>query len=182
MAALIIRKFPDPVLRHKAEPVARVTKEIKKLIRDMMDTMHKAGGVGLAAPQVGISKRVIVIDLSETEQEGNPSNIKSGPMAFVNPEITFQEGRMEGEEGCLSFPSDVRGVVPRAAKVTVKVVNQAGKVHQMQADELLSRVFQHEIDHLNGVLFIDRMSFTQKLRLREALGELNASEKKWSMA
>ena len=161
--------------------MTRVTKEIKKLIRDMIDTMHEAGGIGLAAPQVGVSKRVIVIDISEYERkEGKKTS--GGAMAFLNPEFIFQEGVAEGEEGCLSFPSELRGYVPRAERITVKVMTPQGKTEHRQADELMSRVFQHEIDHVNGVLFVDRMSFSQKLKLREALNLLGGSALKKSMA
>jgi len=157
MAVLTIRKYPDPVLRTPAVPVDRVTKEIKKLIRDMMATMRAAKGIGLAAPQVGVSKRVIIVD-----GEGEP-------MAFINPEIVSQEGRVDSEEGCLSFPPEVRGIVPRAARVTVRALRPSGRLERIRADGLLSRVLQHEIDHLNGVLFVDRMTFSQKWKLREVM-------------
>lgn len=172
MATLPIRKYPDLVLRQSAEPVGRITKDVKRLVRDMMDTMHQAGGIGLAAPQVGISKRIIVIDISDQERkEGKKST--SGPMAFLNPEVVFQEGLIEGEEGCLSFSSELRGSVPRARRVTVKVMKLDGQETSLQAEDLLSRVLQHEIDHLNGILFIDRMSFSQKLKLRDVLNGMD---------
>lgn len=183
MSVLPIRKYPDPVLRRAAAPVPKITKEVKKLLRDMMDTMREAGGVGLAGPQVGISKRIIVVDVSD-EKDPDPKKKRPFPKPFglVNPEIVFEEGGLDSEEGCLSFPSDVRGVVPRSARVTVKAVNpETGKTVQIKADTLLSRVLQHEIDHLNGVLFIDRMAFSHKMKLRHALAALE-QENKWSLA
>lgn len=178
MAILPIRKYPDPVLRKKAEPVAKVTKEIKKLIRDMFDTMRDAGGVGLAAPQVGVSKQVIVIDISDKEG----SQVK--PMAFINPQIVFQEGKVEGEEGCLSFPADARGKVPRSAKITLRAVNEHGKEESLQALNLLSRVIQHEVDHVNGILFIDRMTLSQSMKVRAMIDQAEEPviSKKRSMA
>ena len=178
MAILPIRKYPDPVLRKKAEAVPKLTKEIKKLVRDMFDTMRKAGGVGLAAPQIGVSKRVVVVDISDKE-EGRSME----PMAFLNPEIISQGGSsIEGEEGCLSFPADARGVVPRASKITVRAISEQGKEATFQATELLSRVIQHEVDHLNGILFIDRMSISQAMKVRSILDRPSDSKRKRSMA
>lgn len=142
MAILPISKEGDPVLRLKAKPVERVTKRIRKLIRDMAQTMYDAPGVGLAAPQVGCSERIIVIDIGE------------GLIALINPEITEIHGSERDVEGCLSVPG-VSGYVTRAAKVSVKGLDEDGKPVKHDGSGLLARAFQHEIDHLNGVLFID---------------------------
>ena len=170
MAIRTIRQYPDPALRKPAESVAKVTKEIKKLIHDLFATMRAAHGVGLAAPQLGISKRVIVVDISERE-DGKPAQV-----ALVNPTIVREEGETEGEEGCLSFPSELKVTIRRFAKVKVKGLGPHGRPVQVTAEGLLSRVLQHEVDHLNGILFIDRMSFSQKLKMQQVLDALNGKE------
>jgi peptide deformylase len=142
MAILPIIKEGDPVLRLKAKPVGKVTKRVRKLIRDMAQTMYDAPGVGLAAPQVGISERIIVIDIGE------------GLIALINPEITDVSGSERDVEGCLSVPG-VSGYVTRAAKVGVTGSDENGKPVKYEGTGFLARAFQHEIDHLNGVLFID---------------------------
>jgi peptide deformylase len=122
---------------------------VRDLIRDMFETMYSAEGVGLAAPQVGVGKRVIVVDVSPVDQE-------VPPMALVNPEILDRKGTVMGEEGCLSVPG-VQGEVPRAETVVVRGLDEQGNPVQFQAGGILSRALQHEIDHLDGVLFIDRI-------------------------
>lgn len=146
---LEIKTFPDKVLRVKAEPVETIDDEIKVLMDNMVETMHTNKGVGLAAPQVGVSKRIIVVDPSAGED-------KSQIIQVVNPEILTVEGEQVGEEGCLSIPGEYENV-RRAEKVTVQALNDKGNTYTIEAEGFLARVFQHEIDHLNGVLFIDRL-------------------------
>jgi peptide deformylase len=141
--------YPDPFLLKKAAPVSRVDEKVRELIRDMFETMRAASGVGLAAPQLGVGKRVIVVDISPVEEE-------VAPLALVNPEIVESKGLAEGTEGCLSLPG-VEGVVPRAEFVLVKARDEQGRQVQLTASGFLARALQHEIDHLDGVLFIDRI-------------------------
>ncbi|MBI5343092.1 MAG: peptide deformylase [Deltaproteobacteria bacterium] len=141
--------YPDPFLLRKAAPVARVDDRIRELVRDMFETMYAASGIGLAAPQVGVGKRVIVVDVSAVEKE-------IAPVALVNPEIVERKGQVEGTEGCLSIPG-VEGIVPRAESVLVRALDPLGQPVQIRAEGLLSRALQHEIDHLDGILFIDRI-------------------------
>lgn len=147
---LKIVKYPDPMLARPAEPVTEFNAELRKLIADMFETMYAGQGVGLAASQVGIAKRLVVIDLSG----GNEPKDK---LALVNPEIIFREGKAYGEEGCLSFP-EIREKVMRAARVRVRAQDERGKWFEMDGDDLLARCFQHEIDHTDGIQFIYRMS------------------------
>lgn len=146
MPILKIAMFPDDetVLRTRARPVLKITPGTRRLIEDMYDTMRHAAGVGLAAPQVYVSQRIFVYDV------GN------GPEALINPEILQASGDELAEEGCLSIPR-LHGDVPRATRVVVSGLNSRGRRVRIEADEFLSRVFQHEIDHLNGVLFIDKV-------------------------
>jgi len=145
-----ILTYPEPFLATKSLPVRGVDERIRDLVRDMFDTMYAANGIGLAAPQIGVGKRVIVADISPVEEQ-------SRPLALVNPEIVRKEGQEEGMEGCLSVPG-VEGTVCRAASVTVRGMNESGDPVTMEASGLLARVLQHEIDHLDGILFIDRLS------------------------
>ena len=147
---LKIVKYPEPVLSQPGEPVTEFNDELKKLVDDMFETMYASQGIGLAAPQVAVSKRVTVIDLSQ----GKDPEQK---LVLVNPEIIFREGKQYEEEGCLSFP-EIREKVQRAAAVKVRAQDLKGKWFEMDGAELLSRAFQHEIDHLDGMLFIFRMS------------------------
>ncbi|WP_438446754.1 peptide deformylase [Gorillibacterium sp. sgz5001074] len=145
MAIRFIVKDPDPVLREHAKPVPKITPNIHKLLDDMADTMYEAQGVGLAAPQIGILKRVIVMDCGEEH---------GGLIELINPEIIAKEGEQLGPEGCLSIPG-LQGDVRRAAKCTVKGWNRNGDEITVEGTELLARCIQHEVDHLNGVLFTD---------------------------
>jgi peptide deformylase len=147
---LKVVKYPEPVLSQPGEPVTEFNAELKELVDDMFETMYASQGIGLAAPQVGVSKRVTVIDLSQ----GKDPKQK---LVLVNPEVIFREGKQYEEEGCLSFP-EIREKVQRAAKVKVRAQDLHGKWFEMDGEELLSRAFQHEIDHLDGMLFIFRMS------------------------
>jgi peptide deformylase len=157
---LKIVKYPEPVLSQPGEPVTEFNDELRKLVADMFETMYSAQGIGLAAPQVGISKRITVIDLSLGK---NPKD----RLVLVNPEVISSEGKLYEEEGCLSFP-DIREKVVRAARVRIRAQDEHGKWFEMDGEELLSRAFQHEIDHLDGVLFIFRMSpLKRNLNLRK---------------
>ena len=148
--------YPADVLKTRAEEVKEFNEEIKKLVEDMFDTMYKRGGVGLAANQVGVLKRVVVIDLhSRTEKEGKEQ------IVLINPEIVAQEGEVVKEEGCLSLPGLYKKV-KRAAYVKVKAQNLEGEEFEIEGEGLLARALQHEIDHLKGIVFIDRLSPLQK--------------------
>ncbi|MBB6671165.1 peptide deformylase [Cohnella nanjingensis] len=144
MSIRLIVKHPDDVLRERAQEVTKFNANLHKLLDDMADTMYDADGVGLAAPQVGISKRVIVVDADE----------EHGLIELVNPEVVSKEGEQFGPEGCLSIPG-LQGDVRRALKVKVRGQDRHGKPVEFEGAELLARAFLHEIDHLNGVLFID---------------------------
>jgi len=149
-----IVKYPDPVLAKKGAVVTVFDDNLKTLVDDMFASMYDAQGIGLAAPQIGLSQRVTVIDIS----------FKKDPEAkivLINPEIIEREGEQYEEEGCLSLP-EIRDKVKRAANVTVRAQDTNGKWFEIEGDELLARAFQHEIDHLDGVLFIDRLSRLKK--------------------
>lgn len=143
MAVLPIRSNPDPVLRRRAQPVEKVTKRIVKLAHDMLETMYRAQGVGLAAPQVGISQRLIVVDVGE------------GPLILINPELVAQRGSATDVEGCLSIPG-VTGYVTRAEQVVVRGLDLKGHTLEVKGSDLLARALQHELDHLDGILFVDK--------------------------
>ena len=152
MAVLKIVTYPDPRLQQKSRPVEKWDKELCKLIEDMEHTLNAAPGLGLAAVQVGVSLQVFLYD----ENAGEGKSTKNYT-AMINPEIISQEGEIKEEEGCLSIP-DYRDTVVRAAVVRVKGFNKEGEPVEVTGEGLLARVFQHEIDHVNGVLFIDRLS------------------------
>ncbi|HUX43317.1 MAG TPA: peptide deformylase [Terracidiphilus sp.] len=147
---LTIVKYPEPVLQQPGEPVTEFDDKLQKLVDDMFETMYAAQGIGLAAPQVGVSKRLTVIDLSQGKDPEDK-------LVLVNPEIIEREGRQYEEEGCLSIP-EIREKVVRADRVRVRAQDEHGKWFELEGEELLSRAFQHEIDHLDGMLFIFRMS------------------------
>ena len=147
---LKIVKYPEPVLSQPGEPVTEFDAELKKLVDDMFETMYASQGIGLAAPQVAVSKRVTMVDLSQGKDPAQK-------LVLVNPEVIFREGKQYEEEGCLSFP-EIREKVQRASKVRIRAQDLKGKWFEMDGEELLSRAFQHEIDHLDGMLFIFRMS------------------------
>jgi peptide deformylase len=155
-----IVKFPDPILQRRAEPVTEFNQELRTLVDDMFTSMYAAMGIGLAAPQIGISKRITVIDLSNQKKPEDK-------IVLINPEILVQEGKQFEEEGCLSLP-EIRERVKRAMRVTVRAQDAHGKWFEMEGDELLARAFQHEIDHLDGILFIYRVSALKRdLALRK---------------
>ena len=155
-----IVKYGREVLEKPGNPVTEFDGKLEKLVADMFETMYAAQGIGLAAPQVGVSKRVTVIDLGM----GKDPKQK---LVLINPEVIYRDGKQYEEEGCLSFP-DIREKVQRAWKVTVRAQDEYGKWFEMDGEELLSRAFQHEIDHLDGMLFIFRMSALKRdLALRK---------------
>ena len=159
MAILNILHFPDARLRNKAEPVNAVTDEVRKLVDDMFETMYEAPGIGLAAIQVNVPKRVIVVDISEDRDQ---------PLALINPEIVEKHGVEETEEGCLSVPG-VYEMVKRADQVKVRALDRDGQPIAMQAQGLLAVCVQHEIDHLDGKLFVDYLSTLKRQRIRKKL-------------
>jgi len=161
MALLEIRVLGDPVLRKETVKVPEVTDEIRRLVDDMFETMHAAKGIGLAAPQIGRSERIAVID------------VEDDPIVIVNPEIVITEGSAKAEEGCLSIP-EIFGDVERPARVTIRALDRDGEPFELQASELLARCLQHEIDHLHGKLFIDYLSF---LKRRSALAKWESMRK-----
>ncbi|MGH7555547.1 MAG: peptide deformylase [Longimicrobiales bacterium] len=154
-----VRLLGDPVLRRKAKPVAELDSGVRALINDLFDTMYKEEGVGLAAPQVGISERVIVIDPHDPELQ---------PLALVNPRIVQHGEELDrGEEGCLSLPG-LKDIVERPATVVVEGLGRDGQPLHIEASGLLARILQHEIDHLDGILFVDRVSpLKRKLLLKK---------------
>ena len=164
-----IVKFPDPILQQVSEPVTVFDKELARLVDDMFESMYDAHGIGLAAPQIGVNKRITVIDLSN---KANPEE----KLVVINPEIIHREGKQFAEEGCLSLP-EIREKVSRAAKVKVKAQDVKGNWFEMEAEELLSRCFQHEIDHLDGILFLFRISGLKRdLLLRKIRKLIKAGE------
>ena len=157
-----IRCVPDPVLRRKAKRVPSVDRGIQELIDDMLITLHEASGAGLAAPQVGVSLRIVVVQMPETE-----------PLVLVNPEVVKRSGEREIEEGCLSIPG-YRGTVKRSLSVTVKAHDRQGKEFRIKADDLLGQCLEHELDHLNGILYIDHL--TDKKTLHKVKPEEDEEE------
>lgn len=156
MALLEILQFPHPVLRHRAGEVREIDETIRRLARDMMETMHRAPGIGLAAPQVGVPSRLIVVDLSAGEDPDQR-------LVLVNPQIICKEGRIRMEEGCLSVP-DLRETVTRCERVVVRGQDLEGRTVEVEGEELLAVALQHEIDHLDGLLFIDHLSQLKRSR------------------
>ena len=146
MAIREVREDGDEILRKKSKVVEEVNDKIRQILEDMVETMHKYNGVGLAAPQIGLLKRLIVIDLYDDK----------GPIKLVNPEIVKEKGEQEVEEGCLSFPNKY-GKIVRPAQVTVIALDENGKEVKINAKGLLAQALSHEIDHLNGILFVDKV-------------------------
>jgi peptide deformylase len=160
MPLLTIVSVPDPVLRRKAHKVTEFGKDFQALVDDMIETLHDAPGVGLAAPQVGLSQQLIVVEYGDDDDETVPKRL----FVLANPEIIqTSEETVEGLEGCLSVP-DLVGTVERYTSVTVKGLNRYGKPVKIKAEDWLARIFQHEIDHLNGILFTDRTDKVWKPR------------------
>lgn len=171
MARLPILVAPDPRLKKKSLPVEKVDDDVRKLMDDMLETMKDADGIGLAAPQVGVHKRVVVIDLARKDQDPDP-------IFMANPEIiAVSEDDSEHEEGCLSLPQHYASVI-RPAAVTIKYLDRENEIRELEADELLATCIQHEIDHLDGILFVDHVSslkrnmILRKLTKQKKTGEL----------
>ena len=162
MTALNVLIYPDDHLKVVCEPVAEVNDDIRKIVDDMFDTMYQEEGIGLAAPQVDILQRIITIDI-----EGDKQN----QLVLINPEILASEGETGIEEGCLSIPGH-RALVPRKEKVKVKALNRQGEEVIYDADGLFAICIQHEIDHLNGVLFVDHISALKRQRIKEKMQKL----------
>jgi peptide deformylase len=159
MAILEILHYPDPRLRNEALAVEEVNPEIKKLVTDMFETMYDAPGIGLASIQVNVPKRVIVVDITEEHDQ---------PLCFINPQIISKDGEEEMDEGCLSVPGFYE-TVQRAEKIRVKALNENGEEFEMDAEGLLAVCIQHEIDHLDGKLFVDYISPLKRNRIRKKL-------------
>lgn len=159
MAILDILTFPDPRLRRKALPVERVDDDIRRLLDDMLETMYAAPGIGLAATQVNVNRRVIVIDISESKDE---------PLYLINPVILSRDGIEEMDEGCLSVPGFFESVT-RAERVSIQALDRDGNPFRLDADGLLAVCIQHEIDHLDGKLFVDHLSLLKRQRIRRKL-------------
>ena len=161
MATLPILIFPSPLIRKKSLPITSINGELQRLIDDMMETMYAAPGVGLAAPQVGALKQVIVLDPHDERKTKRP-------LALINPELVAAEGQVIEEEGCLCIP-ELREAVPRFRQVGVKAYDRSEKEIILEATDLLARILQDEIDHLNGILFIDRLSPAKRELLKRRL-------------
>ena len=162
---------PDPILRKKSSPLQKVDDQTRKLMKDMLETMYKAPGIGLAATQIGILKRIIVIDISKNEE-------KKTPLFLVNPEIIFRSKNTSVyEEGCLSLPGQF-AEIERPAECHLKYINFDGKTKELKADGLLSTCIQHEVDHLNGILFIDYLSKLKKnMIIKKLLKQKKSSQR-----
>jgi len=154
MAIRQIVRYGHPALRNKSEPVEKINEDVKQLARDMFDTLHKAKGLGLAAPQVGVNLRVFIIDLSQVDFDAEPQ-------VFINPVIIEKKGEFMGEEGCLSFPG-LYFDLPRAESVVVEFQDLDGTKKRLKAFGLTAKAIQHENDHLDGVLFIDYLSAAER--------------------
>jgi peptide deformylase len=157
MAHLAILEYPDPRLRIRAEPVTKFDAELRQLVADMFDTMYAAPGIGLAATQVNVHRRLLVADVSEEHNE---------PICLINPEILSAEGTVSYEEGCLSVP-EVFETVDRAERIRVRAYDEKGEPFELEADGLLAICIQHEIDHLDGRLFVDYLSALKRDRLKK---------------
>ena len=159
MSILSILEYPDPRLRTTARPVTRVDDTVRRLIDDMLETMYDAPGIGLAASQVDVHQRIIVVDVSENRDD---------PHAFINPEVTLISGEVETEEGCLSVPGFYEPVI-RAEKIRVNALGRDGAPFELEAEGLLAVCIQHECDHLDGKLFVDYLSNLKRNRIRKKL-------------
>jgi peptide deformylase len=160
MAKLTILEYPDPRLRTRAVPVAAVDDSIRRLIDDMLETMYGAPGIGLAATQVDVHKRVLVTDVSREQNQ---------PRAFVNPQIVERSGSTEAEEGCLSVPGIFDKLTARSERIVVRALDRDGQPFELEADGLLAVCIQHEMDHLEGKLFVDYLSELKRGRIRKKL-------------
>jgi len=174
-----IVRYPEPVLRAKCRPVTEVTSDIRTLAADMLETMREANGVGLAAPQVAVDVQLAVIDVSHnpdciTFMKINGEKVEMPqhmPIVLMNPQLDLGSAKEIGEEGCLSFPR-LRGDIRRSSQIKVSYTDLDGKTVTVETDGLLARAFQHEIDHLNGILFIDRLNAVAKVSIKRKLARL----------
>jgi len=182
---LSVRQYGDPILRAKGKRVDNIDHRIRELAQNMIETMHAANGVGLAAQQVGEALQLTVLDISQVEDRpsamklnGQDVDPKSAmPIVLINPEITVNEETETGTEGCLSFP-EINGEIERAKAVVTRAETADGKRIEIEATGLLARAIQHEVDHLNGILFIDRMSSAAKAALSSRLKRLQKQTKR----
>ncbi|MHA7628465.1 peptide deformylase [Corallococcus sp. M7] len=166
--------WPDPILKQKAKPVAKVDDKVRALIKDMFETMYAAEGVGLAAPQVGILQRIIVLDT-------RPQQPDSKPLAMINPEFVALEGETTYTEGCLSIPGEAEDV-DRAAVATVRYLDEEGQEQTLRCDGLLAIAVQHETDHLDGTVFVDHVSTLKREFIRKRMKKLKASREQGAPA
>lgn len=174
MAVLKLYEYPDEVLRQKCEKVSKVDDELRRFLDDMLETMYVDKGCGLAAPQVGVTKRIIVVDDNPSDEDKSVRH----PMYLINPEIIWRSDEMVlFNEGCLSLPEQ-RAEVERHEKVRVHYTDYNGNEQEILADELLAIILQHEIDHLDGVLYIDHLSRLKRTRLLNKLGKLREDKAK----
>jgi peptide deformylase len=174
-----ILQYGDPILRTKGKPIDKIDPRIRELAQNMVETMHAANGVGLAAPQIGEALQLTVLDVSEVEDR--PSTMKLNgesidpkiamPLVLINPQIDLGAETEKGTEGCLSFP-EITGEIVRAKLITVRAQNLDGEPIEIETTGFLARAVQHEVDHLNGILFIDRMSTAAKISLSSKLKRL----------
>ena len=167
MAVLPVVKYPNPVLSTKTKEVTVITNEDRKLVRDMIETMYAENGVGLAANQVGVSKQLFVASADQ---------VRGQELVFFNPRITHSEGVIKEFEGCLSVP-EFYEPVKRSKRVWMKALNLEGREVEVKGEGLLSRIFQHEIDHLNGILFIDRLGFLKSRKIKTRIRQKISSNK-----
>lgn len=171
--------YGSPVLREKAIPIEKVDSSVRQLAKDMLETMYGGNGIGLSAEQVGRTESICVIDVSAVRESGDENESQSNPdvlmpLVMVNPEISLTSGEQTGQEGCLSFP-EIFISIKRAEKVTVRFINRDNQEETVRASGLLARVIQHEVDHLHGILFVDRMSPVQKVAIAGKLKRLRRS-------
>lgn len=168
-----ILTFPDPLLKKKCAPVKEITNETRKLLDEMAETMYAAPGIGLAAPQIGEMVRAIVVDIGDDEELAREKKL----YRLINPKIVAKSGKTEYEEGCLSIPT-IREWVKRSELVTVEALDEQGRPVRIEADGLLAICLQHEIDHLDGILFVDRLSTSKRELVKPKLKELIAEKAK----
>ena len=167
-----ILPYPHPALRWKSKPIQEINDDLRRVVAEMFELMYAAKGIGLAANQVGLPYRLFILNLS-----ADP-DLKDEEIVFLNPDILKRKGTTEGEEGCLSFPG-MYGQVKRAAKIEVEAFDLNGECFEYALDELAARAVQHESDHLDGVLFIDRMSETARRELEPVIGDFETQFRRW---
>lgn len=167
-----ILPYPHPALRWKSKPIQEINDDLRRVVAEMFDLMYSAKGIGLAANQVGLPYRLFILNLS-----ADP-DLKDEEIVFLNPEILKRKGTTEGEEGCLSFPG-MYGQVKRAAKVEIEAFDLKGECFEYSLDDLAARAVQHESDHLDGVLFIDRMGETVRRELDPVIGDFETQFRRW---